>query len=162
MRSRRPFTGPTTTVRIAGRSACRRTAASATMSPGLRRHAQRARTVCRPGRPKMLGHGTSGFTALIDLDGSRSISPGVEPSAATILPGPQPGGHGLVRLEAAVASGVAVVGRLPDRRRPTRSSPPWSLVAHHRAVPLSVDDGADRRPFPGWPRSGRSSVSERR
>ena len=73
-------------------------------------------------------------------DGVRSISPGLEPTAATILPGPNP---------EITVSYVLKKPWLPGlpwwvsfRTEPAgKLVPPMVLVAHPRAIPLSVDDG---------------------
>jgi hypothetical protein len=85
--------------------------------------------------------------SVIDLDGSRSISPGLEPSAATILPGPNP---------EVTVSYVLKRPWLPgfpwsvafQTEPPSSVVPPMVLVAHQRAVPLSVDDGQIIAHFP--------------
>ena len=87
----------------------------------------------------------------------RSISPGLEPTAATILPGPNP--------EVTVSYVL---------KRPWFPGLPWSvtfqtdppgspvpamvLVAHPRAVPLSVDDGQIVARFPAGPAAIRYPV----
>ena len=60
----------------------------------------------------------------------------------------KPGGHGFVCPEAALASGLAVVGRPFEPTPPGSVVPPMVLVAHPRAVPLSVDDGQIVAHFP--------------
>ena len=85
--------------------------------------------------------------SLIDLDGCRSISPGLEPSAATILPGPNPEvtvSYLLKRPWVPVLPWSVVFRTTP----PGSTVPPMVLVAHHRAVPLSVDDGEIVARFP--------------
>ena len=78
--------------------------------------------------------------SVIDLDGSRSISPGLEPSAATILPGPNPEVTVSYVLKRPWLPGLP--WSVAFRTEPPGSVvPPMVLVAHHRAVPLSVDDG---------------------
>ena len=64
----------------------------------------------------------------LDLAGSRAVGRD-NPARA------EPGGYGFVCPEAALASGFALVGRLPDRRRPARWCPPWSwwrIIARSR------------------------------
>ena len=85
--------------------------------------------------------------SLIDLDGCRSISPGLEPSAATILPGPHPEvtvSYILKRPWVPVLPWSVVFRTTP----PGSIVPPMVLVAHHRAVPLSVEDGEIVARFP--------------
>ena len=85
--------------------------------------------------------------SLIDLNGCRSISPGLEPSAATILPGPNPEvtvSYILKRPWVPVLPWSVVFRTTP----PGSIVPPMVLVAHHRAVPLSVDDGQIVARFP--------------
>ena len=85
--------------------------------------------------------------SVIDLDGSRSISPGLEPSAATILPGPNPEVTVSYVLKRPWLPGLpwSVAFRTEP---PSSVVPPMVLVAHHRAVPLSVDDGQIVARFP--------------
>ena len=88
--------------------------------------------------------------SLADLDGVRSISPGLEPTAATVLPGPN--------LEVTV-SYVLKRPRFPgfpwsvtfQTDPPGTPVPAMVLVAHPRAVPLSVDDGQIVARFPVGP-----------
>jgi hypothetical protein len=85
--------------------------------------------------------------SLIDLDGCRSISPGLEPSAATILPGPNPEvtvSYILRRPWVPVFPWSVVFQTTP----PGSTVPPMVLVAHQRAVPLSVHDGEIIAHFP--------------
>ncbi len=78
--------------------------------------------------------------SLIDLEGVRSISPGLEPTAATVLPGPNP---------EVTVSYVLKRPWIPGRpwsvafrtEPPGAAVPPMVLIAHPRAVPLSVHDG---------------------
>ena len=84
---------------------------------------------------------------MIDLDGSRSISPGLEPSAATILPGPNPEVTVSYVLKRPWLPGLP--WSVAFRTEPASSVvPPMVLVAHERAVPLSVDDGQIVARFP--------------
>jgi hypothetical protein len=85
--------------------------------------------------------------SVIELDGSRAISPGLEPSAATILPGPNPEVTVSYMLKRPWLPGLpwSVVFRTEP---PGSAVPPMVLVAHHRAVPLSVDDGQILAHFP--------------
>jgi hypothetical protein len=85
--------------------------------------------------------------SMIDLDGSRSISPGLEPSAATILPGPNPEVTVSYVLKRPWLPGF--LWSVAFRTEPPSSVvPPMVLVAHQRAVPLSVDDGEIIAHFP--------------
>lgn len=81
------------------------------------------------------------------VDGFRVVSTGIEPTAKTILPGPHPE--------------VTVSYKLRPPRFPRRTwtisfwtdppgspIPPTALVAHHRTVPLSVEDGQIVDRFP--------------
>jgi tetratricopeptide (TPR) repeat protein len=95
--------------------------------------------------------------SLAELDGVRSISPGFEPTAATVVPGPNP--------EVTVSYVL---------KRPWFPGFPWSvtfqasppgtpvpamvLVSHPRAVPLSVDDGEIVARFPAGPAAIRHPV----
>ena len=84
---------------------------------------------------------------IVDLDGTRSISPGLEPTAATVLPGPHP---------EVTVSYVLKRPWIPGRPwsvsfrtdPPGTVIPPTVLVAHQRVVPLSVDDGEIVARFP--------------
>ncbi len=85
--------------------------------------------------------------SVIDLDGVRSFSPGLEPTAAMVLPGPNP--------EVTVSYGFkrpwlpGLPWSVAFRTEPPGAAvPPMVLVAHPRAVPLSVDDGQIVARFP--------------
>ena len=86
--------------------------------------------------------------SLIDLDGVRSISPGLDrPTATMVLAGPNP--------EVTVSYGLKkpwIPGfpwSVTFRTEPRGSAiPPMVLVTHPRAVPLSVDDGQIVAHFP--------------
>jgi hypothetical protein len=73
------------------------------------------------------------------VDGREVVSPGLDPSARTVVPGPN--------SEVAVSYEVRsrLFGRtwsVSFRTEPPGSAiPPTALVAHPRTVPLSVDDG---------------------
>ncbi len=76
----------------------------------------------------------------LELEGARYLSPGVEPSAATIVPGPHP--------EIAVSYTIhkpwvpGLPWSISFKSEPAGAAiPPMVLVAHPRAVPLGVDDG---------------------
>jgi tetratricopeptide (TPR) repeat protein len=73
-------------------------------------------------------------------DGVRTLSPGLEPSAATILPGPHPEVTVSYRLKKPWVPGLP--WSLTFRTEPAGSIlPAMVVVANPRAVPLSVDDG---------------------
>jgi hypothetical protein len=81
------------------------------------------------------------------VDGERVVSPGLDPSARTVVPGPHP--------EVTVSYALRrsrIPGRpwsLTFRTEPAGSPiPPTALVAHPRTVPLSVDDGEIVANFP--------------
>lgn len=85
--------------------------------------------------------------SIAELDGITSISPGLEPTANTTLPGPHP------------EVTVSYVLRRPwlpflpwsvafRTEPPGTAVPPMVLVAHPRTVPLSVDDGQIVARFP--------------
>jgi len=85
--------------------------------------------------------------SLIDLDGVRSISPGLEPTAATVLPGPNPEVTVSYSLKRPWFPGLPWT--VAFRTEPPGSTvPPMVLVTHPRAVPLSVDDGQIVARFP--------------
>jgi hypothetical protein len=81
------------------------------------------------------------------VDGLRLTSPGLEPTARTVVPGPNP--------EVTVAYSLRRPG-LPGRSwaimfgtdPPGSPIPPTALVAHPRTVPLSPDDGEIVERFP--------------
>src|SRR5205823_12420506 len=76
--------------------------------------------------------------AVAAVDGQRVVSPGLEPSARTVVPGPHP--------EVTVSYSLRRP-RCPGRPwsltcrtdPPGAAIPPTALVAHPRTVPLSVD-----------------------
>lgn len=79
--------------------------------------------------------------------GETVVSPGLEPSARTTLPGPHP--------EVTVSYALRRPGfpgrpwQLTFRTEPAGAEiPPTALVAHPRTVPLSVDDGEIVQQFP--------------
>ena len=85
--------------------------------------------------------------AVAVVGGDEVVSPGLDPSARTVLPGPNP--------EVTVAytwRRPTFVGRhwsVTFRTDPTGSPiPPTALVTHPRTVPLSADDGAIVARFP--------------
>jgi hypothetical protein len=82
-----------------------------------------------------------------ELDGSALYSSGVEPSAGTILTGPNPEitvSYLLKRPWVPVFPWSVVFHTEP----PGATVPPMVLVAHRRAVPLSVHDGEIAARFP--------------
>jgi tetratricopeptide (TPR) repeat protein len=75
-----------------------------------------------------------------ERDGTRMFSPGLEPSAATILAGPHPEVTVSYVLKRPWLPGTP--WSLTFRTEPAgATTPPLVVVAHPRAVPLSVDDG---------------------
>ena len=78
--------------------------------------------------------------SVAESDGDRGLSPGLEPSAATILPGPHPEVTVSYALKRPWLPGAP--WSLTFRTEPAgATTPPLVVVAHPRAVPLSVDDG---------------------
>jgi hypothetical protein len=78
--------------------------------------------------------------SVAEWDGARVLSPGLEPSAATILPGPHPEVTVTYTLKRPWLPGSP--WWLTFRTEPAgATTPPLVVVAHPRAVPLSADDG---------------------
>lgn len=85
--------------------------------------------------------------SLVTVDGEPIVSPGLEPTARTIVPGPNP--------EVVVSYTIRPL-RFPGRGwsltfrtdPPDSAIPPTALVANPRAVPLSADDGQIIDQFP--------------
>ncbi|MGP0069802.1 MAG: hypothetical protein ACLQGP_40150 [Isosphaeraceae bacterium] len=78
--------------------------------------------------------------SVAEWDGVRTLSPGLEPSAATILPGPHPEVTVSYSLKKSWIPGLP--WSLTFRTEPAGSIlPPMVVVANARAVPLAVDDG---------------------
>ncbi len=85
--------------------------------------------------------------SVVLFDGERIVSPGLEPSARIVLPGPHP---------EVIVSYHLRRPRLPGRpwsltfrtEPPGESIPPMALVVHSRTVPLSVHDGKIVDRFP--------------
>jgi hypothetical protein len=78
--------------------------------------------------------------SVAEWDGVRALSPGLEPSAATILPGPHPELTVSYALKRPWLPGWP--WSLTFRTEPAgATTPPLVVVVHPRAVPLSVDDG---------------------
>jgi hypothetical protein len=85
--------------------------------------------------------------SIVDLDGARSTSPGLEPTAATVLPGPHPEVTVSYVLKRPWIPGLP--WSVSFRTEPPGTAvPPMVMVAHHRVVPLSVDDGQIIARFP--------------
>jgi hypothetical protein len=85
--------------------------------------------------------------AVATVEGERVVSPGLDASARTVVPGPHP--------EVTVSYAFRrsrIPGRpwsLTFRTEPAgKPIPPTALVAHPRTVPLSVDDGEIVAHFP--------------
>ena len=84
---------------------------------------------------------------MIDLDGVRSISPGLEPTAATILPGPNPEVTVSYVLKRPWLPGLP--WSVTFRTEPPGSVvPPMVLGGASTRGPLSVDDGQIVAHFP--------------
>jgi tetratricopeptide (TPR) repeat protein len=80
--------------------------------------------------------------SVAEWDGVRSLSPGLEPSAATILPGPHPEVTVSYHLKRPLLPIPGLSWSLTFRTEPASSVlPAMVVVAHPRTVPLSVDDG---------------------
>lgn len=78
--------------------------------------------------------------SIAEWDGSRVFSPGLDPSAGTVLPGPHPEVTVSYALKRPWLPGAP--WSLSLRTEPAGAViPPLVVVAHPRAVPLSVDDG---------------------
>jgi hypothetical protein len=85
--------------------------------------------------------------SVIELNGATAVSPGLEPSAATILPGPNPEVTVSYVLKRPWLPGLP--WSVTFRTEPPNSVVPCMvLVAHPRAVPLSADDGQIVAHFP--------------
>lgn len=84
------------------------------------------------------------------IEGERVVSPGIDPTSRTIVPGPNP--------EITLSYSLKKPG-FPGRgwtitlhtEPPGQPLPPLALVAHPRTVPLSIDDGSivERYPVSG-------------
>ena len=85
--------------------------------------------------------------AVATVDGQPVASPGQEPSARTVVPGPHPE----VTISYTFRRG-RLTGRKPalvfHTEPPGASIPPMVLVTHPRTVPLSADDGTIVASFP--------------
>ena len=85
--------------------------------------------------------------SVIAIDGSRFYSPGLDPTAETLIPGPTPE----IELSYTILPPVfpGKKRKVAFQTRPAGASiPPTILVAHPRAVPLSCDDGEIVAHFP--------------
>ncbi|WP_193378441.1 hypothetical protein, partial [Singulisphaera acidiphila] len=85
--------------------------------------------------------------SVAQVAGQTVVSPGLEPTARTLLPGPHP--------EVTVSYAFRRPGfpgrpwQLTFRTEPAGAEiPPTALVAHPRTIPLSVDDGEIVQQFP--------------
>ena len=95
--------------------------------------------------------------SVAEWDGVRSLSPGLEPSAITILPGPHPEVTVSYSLKRSWLPGLP--WSLTFFTEPTDSVlPPMVVVAHPRTVPLSVDDGEIVARLPGVRNRARFSI----
>jgi hypothetical protein len=98
--------------------------------------------------------------SVAEWDGVRLVSPGLEPSAATILPGPHPEVTVSYHLSRPWLPGLP--WSLTFRTEPTSSIlPPMVVVAHPRTVPLSVDDGQIIARLPSVCNGARFSIRNR-
>jgi len=84
---------------------------------------------------------------LATVGGRRVASPGLEPTARTVVPGPNPEVTVSYRLRRPAFPGRpwSVAFRTEP---PAAAIPPTALVVHHRTVPLSFDDGEVVDRFP--------------
>ena len=81
------------------------------------------------------------------VQGKRVVSPGLDPTARTVVPGPHPEVTVSYRLRRPALPGLP--WSVSFRTDPPGSSiPPTALVVHTRTVPLSVDDGEVVDRFP--------------
>lgn len=85
--------------------------------------------------------------AMATIEGQSLISPGLDPAARTIVPGPNPEVvvHYQVRRSGFVGRGWSLSFQTEPPGSPI---PPTVLVVHPRTVPLSVDDGEVIGRFP--------------
>ncbi|MEW4567349.1 hypothetical protein AB1L88_05725 [Tautonia sp. JC769] len=85
--------------------------------------------------------------SVCEVDGQSRLSPGLEPTARTVVPGPVPEislSYTLRRPRLASRSWTLSLVSDP----PTAPIPPLVLVGHPRTVPLSADDGVILAEFP--------------
>lgn len=85
--------------------------------------------------------------AVANVQGRRVVSPGLEPTSRTVVPGPNPEVTVIYHLRKPGFPGRpwSVAFRTEP---PGAAIPPTALVAHARTVPLSVDDGEVVDRFP--------------
>ena len=85
--------------------------------------------------------------AVATVRGERVVSPGLDPTSRTVVPGPNPEVTVVYRLRKPGFPGRpwSVAFRTEP---PGAAIPPTALVAHPRTVPLSVDDGEVVDRFP--------------
>ena len=87
--------------------------------------------------------------SIAEWDGIRSLSPGLEPSAATTLPGPHPEVTVSYILQRPWLPIPGLPWSVTFRTEPPASTlPPLVVVAHPRTVPLSADEGQIIARFP--------------
>jgi hypothetical protein len=92
------------------------------------------------------------------IDDEQVVSPGLEPSARTVVPGPDPEVTVSYRLKPPMFPGRRWT--LSFRTDPSDSTiPPTVLVAHHRTIPLTADDGHVVDRFPATRDGGTFKVS---
>jgi hypothetical protein len=85
--------------------------------------------------------------SVASVDGEEVISPGLEASAAVVVPGPNP--EVTVSYTFRRSSFPARGWSLTFRTEPAGAAvPPTALVAHPRTLPLSIDDGTIVAEFP--------------
>jgi hypothetical protein len=85
--------------------------------------------------------------SVASVDGEEVVSPGLEASAAVVVPGPNPEVTVSYTLRRASFPGRG--WSLTFQTEPPGAAvPPTALVAHPRTVPLSIDDGAIVAEFP--------------
>ncbi|MDR3622275.1 MAG: fibronectin type III domain-containing protein [Paludisphaera borealis] len=90
--------------------------------------------------PPRLAHWHVRVYSVADLDGATCLSPGLEPSAETVVPGPHPEITVAYQLKRPWLPGRPwSVSMRTDP--PGASVPPMVVVANARAVPLSAEDG---------------------
>jgi hypothetical protein len=85
--------------------------------------------------------------SVASVAGEEVVSPGLQPSAAVVVPGPNP--EVTVSYTFRRASFPGKGWSLTFRTEPPGATvPPTALVAHPRTLPLSIDDGAIVAEFP--------------
>ncbi len=87
-----------------------------------------------------------GVYTVVNVEGRRLISPGLDPSSRAVVPGPHP------ELSVSYVLKPPLLGRrweiIFHTDPPGSAIPPTALVAHPRTVPLSPDDGQLLAHFP--------------